>query len=164
MRTVSGDQAKHQRDERCTAGLTEQASRAQHAARTAAAVARCRGDDRAVVRSLEQAETASAQGHAPNNVAVARVRGKYAEQEQSAGENRQADTAQYAGVDPFGEYARQWGEDHRGQRPRGQQQPAGDGILTQLALQEKRQRNHGEHLGRERQYRRGDRHRKDRDA
>ena len=89
---MSGDQAKHQRDERCTAGLTEQASRAQHAARTAAAVARCRGDDRAVVRSLEQAETASAQGHAPNNVAVARVRGKYAEQEQSAGENRQADT------------------------------------------------------------------------
>lgn len=83
---MSGDQAKHQRDERCTAGLTEQASRAQHAARTAAAVARCRGDDRAVVRSLEQAETASAQGHAPNNVAVARVRGKYAEQEQSAGE------------------------------------------------------------------------------
>lgn len=59
-----------------------------------------------------------AQGHAPNNVAVARVRGKYAEQEQSAGENRQADTTQYAGVDPFGEYARQWGEDHRGQRPR----------------------------------------------
>jgi len=63
--------------------LTEQPRGSEHAARPAAALARRRGDDGAVIGRLEQAEAGAAQRHAPDDVGVARSRGQQREQRQA---------------------------------------------------------------------------------
>ena len=146
-RGIAGQKQRHQRR---ACRLAQQPRGSQHAARAAAALARRRRDHGAVVGGLEQTEADAGKRHAPDHV---ERRGRLGHQRQcaeAACKQHEADAAEQAGRIAFDQPSGERGCECDGDRPGRDQKSDLDRRIAEPALEIKRHRDEGQHLGAER--------------